>query len=207
MESYSCHDRRSFRTLCENILQLRQKWTLSMKKENEAAKRYNVKIYCYLIILLILNWIAPRIPSESNHFDRRIARPLARGNHKISPVDADSPLSVEIWSFDGVPFSEDFFFLVITGQIRVRSTRSERTWNARQSSLREVCDERGRMEDESKRMSGGGEASMEKESRREEAWEWKVVLGKCTDASRNAAWLLIRLRCQSAYRAGKSKGL
>lgn len=133
-------------------------------------------------------------------------RPLARGNHKISSVDADSSLSVEIWSFDSVPFSEDFFFLVITGQIRVRSTRSERTWNARQSSFREVCDERGRMEDEIKEWAEQGWESMGKESRREEAWEWKVVLGKCADASRNAAGLLIRLRCQSAYR-GKSKGL
>lgn len=44
--------------------------------------------------------------------------------------------------------------MVITGQIRVRSTRSERTWNARQSSLREVGDERGRTKDEQK---NGGE--------------------------------------------------
>lgn len=44
------------------------------------------------------------------------SRPLARGNHKISLVDADSLFSVEIQSFDDIPFSEDFFFLIITGQ-------------------------------------------------------------------------------------------
>lgn len=40
--------------------------------------------------------------------------------------------------------------MVITEQIRVRSTRSERTWNAR-SSLKEVCDARRQTKDDQKK--------------------------------------------------------